>query len=513
MSAGRPVKSPPMSSASPKFADLRAFIAFLEERGQLLRVDEPVSTHLEMTEIHRRLIASGGPAVVFENAVTEGGGKASMPVAVNLFGTVERTAWAMGVRPGGLRELGEKLAFLRQPTPPRGLREAWEQIPVLREALSMRPRAVRRAPCQQRVFTGGEATLDMLPIQSCWPGEPAPLITWPLVITRPPDAASDDASACNIGVYRMQKLSPRSAIMRWLAHRGGAMHHLQWRERGQDMPVAIAIGADPATIMAAVTPLPETLGEYLYAGLLRGARGSLVPAVTQPLLVPANAEIVIEGTVSATRTAPEGPYGDHTGYYNSVEPFPVLDITAITMRRDPLYMTTFTGRPPDEPSRMAEAMGEVFLPLLRQQFPEIADFWLPPEGCSYRIGVCSIRKRYPGHARRVMMGLWSALRQFSYTKLLIVVDEDINPRSWPDVMWALSTRFDASRDVVIIEDTPIDYLDFASPKEGLGGKLGLDATTKMGNETSREWGRVLDMDGETKKRVDEMWPRLFNGGK
>ena len=499
-----------MAMRTGNFGDLRAFLAFLEERGELVRVREPVSTVLEMTEIHRRLIRREGPAVIFEKPVTESGTPAAMPVLVNLFGTVRRAAWGMGVEPEGLRALGEKLAFLRQPVPPRGLREAWEQVPVLREALSMRPKVVRRAPCQEIVREGAEADLTALPVQTCWPGEPAPLITWPLVVTRPPDARPEDTDRYNVGVYRMQRLGPRDAIMRWLAHRGGAMHHLEWKERGGDMPAAVAIGADPATIMAAVTPVPETLSEFHYAGLLRGGRGALVPARTQPLLVPANAEIVIEGRVSASETAEEGPYGDHTGYYNSVERFPVFHVTAVTMRRDPLYMSTFTGRPPDEPSVMAVALNEVFLPLLRQQFPEIVDFWLPPEGCSYRIGVAAIRKRYPGHARRVMMGLWSFLRQFSYTKLLIVVDEDVDPRSWEDVMWALSTRFDASRDVVILENTPIDYLDFASPREGLGGKLGLDATTKIGGETDREWGRVLDMDPEVVRRVDELWPKLFN---
>ncbi|HHN73100.1 MAG TPA: UbiD family decarboxylase, partial [Thermopetrobacter sp.] len=374
--------------------------------------------------------------------------------------------------------------------------------------LAMRPKTVKKAPCQQVVLTGEEADLDILPIQTCWPGEPAPLITWPLVITRPPEAAPDDAAACNIGVYRMQKLGPRRAIMRWLAHRGGAAHHRAWAARGEDMPVAVAIGADPATVMAAVTPVPETLGEYLYAGLLRRRRGELVPAVSQPLLVPASAEIVLEGTVSASETAPEGPYGDHTGYYNASEPFPVFRLTAITMRRDPLYLTTFTGRPPDEPSVIARALNEVFLPLLRQQFPEIVDFWLPPEGCSYRIGIARIRKRYPGQARRLMMGLWSFLPQFSYTKMLIVVDEDIDARDWADVMWALSTRFDAGRDVLIVPDTPVDYLDFASPVEGLGAKMGLDATTKIGVETEREWGRVLRMDAETERRVEELWRRL-----
>ncbi len=498
-----------MSNKLPKFADLRAFLTFLEGKGQLVRTDRPVSTVLEMTEIHRRLIREGGPAVIFERAVTGQGKRAAMPVVLNLFGTMERTAWAMGAEPDGLRELGRRLAFLRQPEPPKGLKGAWEQIPILREALNMRPRVVTRAPCQQQVFTGHEASLDDLPIQTCWPGEPAPLITWPLVITRPPDAPLEDTGACNIGVYRMQKLGARSAIMRWLAHRGGAMHHRQWKQAGRDMPAAIAIGADPATIMAAVTPVPETLSEYHYAGLLRGARGALTRAVTQDILVPACAEIVLEGTVSITEEAQEGPYGDHTGYYNSVEPFPVFRLSAITMRRDPLYLTTFTGRPPDEPSVMAQAMNEVFVPLLQQQFPEIADFHLPPEGCSYRIGVAAIRKAYPGHARRVMMGLWSYLRQFSYTKLLIIVDEDIDVRSWADVMWALSTRFDASRDLLVVENTPIDYLDFASPKEGLGGKLGLDATTKLGVETDREWGKVLDMDEDTRARIDALWPELF----
>ena len=500
-----------MSRDVPKFSDLRGFLSWLEERGELRRVRAPVSTALEMTEIHRRLIRSGGPAVLFEHPVNERGEKAAMPVLVNLFGTVRRAAWGMGVETHGLRALGEKLAFLRQPAPPKGMKEALAAMPMLREALAMRPKIISRAPCQRQVLEGEAASLDDLPIQTCWPGEPAPLITWPLVITRPPDADAKDAARCNIGVYRMQKLGPRAAIMRWLAHRGGAMHHLEWKEAGRDMPAAIAIGADPATIMAAVTPVPETLSEFHYAGLLRGARGELTMAKTQDILVPASAEIVLEGTVSITETAEEGPYGDHTGYYNSVERFPVFNLTAITMRRDPLYLSTFTGRPPDEPSIMAEAMGEVFLPLLQQQFPEITDFWLPPEGCSYRIGVCAIRKRYPGHARRVMMGLWSYLRQFSYTKLLIVVDDDIDVRSWPDVMWALSTRFDAARDVMLVENTPIDYLDFASPVEGLGGKLGLDATTKTGGETTREWGRVLDMDEATKQRVDEMWSSLGLG--
>jgi 4-hydroxy-3-polyprenylbenzoate decarboxylase len=492
----------------PVFEDLRDFLAYLDHRGELARSRHPVSMALEVTEIHRRLIRRRGPALILENARMPDGAAASLPVLLNPFGTRRRAAWAMGVEEEELNTLGETLAWLRQPRLPRDLTEARDHTPLLRRVLAARPRIVRRAPCQETVREAASASLDELPIQICWPGEPAPLITWPLVITRPPEAAADDPSAYNIGVYRMQKLGPRRAIIRWLAHRGGAAHHRAWQALGRDMPVAIAIGADPATIMAAVTPVPETLGEYLYAGLLRRRRGRLVPAVSQPLLVPATAEIVLEGLVSASETAPEGPYGDHTGYYNAAEPFPVFRLTAITMRRDPFYLTTYTGRPPDEPAVIAEAMNEVLIPLLRQQFPELLDFWLPPEACSYRIGVARIRKHHPGQARRLMLGLWSFLPQFSYTKILIVVDEDIDARSWPDVMWALSTRFDASRDVLIIPDTPIDYLDFASPREGLGGKLGLDATTKIGSETDREWGRVLRMDPQVEKKIESVWRDL-----
>ncbi len=504
-----PRKDTPMADTPPVFEDMRAFLAWLEGQGELRRTAHPVSMALEVTEIHRRLIRAQGPALVLDNARREDGTPAGMPVVINLFGTRQRTAWALGCADEtALKSLGETLAALRQPRLPKGLSEARAQAPLLKRILAARPRIVRRAPCQQVVREGKKASLDDLPIQTCWPGEPAPLITWPLIITRPPGAAPDDAAACNIGVYRMQKLGPRKAIVRWLAHRGGAAHHRAWQARGRDMPVAIAIGADPATIMAAVTPVPETLGEYLYAGLLRRRRGELVPAVSQPLLVPASAEIVLEGTVSATETAPEGPYGDHTGYYNAVEPFPVFRLTAVTMRRDPLYLTTFTGRPPDEPSVMAEAMNDVLLPLLRQQFPEVLDFWLPPAACSYRMGIARIRKTYPGQARRVMMGLWSFLPQFTYTKILIVVDEDIDARRWDDVVWALATRFDPARDVLVVPDTPIDYLDFASPREGLGGKLGLDATVKIGSETDRAWGRVLRMDREIEERIESIWQDL-----
>ncbi len=498
-----------MAEIPPPFEDMRAFLAWLEHKGELRHLAHPVSMALEVTEIHRRLVRAGGPALVLDNAKQADGTPAGMPVVINLFGTRRRTAWAMGCADEkALMALGEDLAALRQPRLPQGLGDVRDQAPLLKRILAARPRIVRHAPCQQVIREGKRASLDDLPIQTCWPGEPAPLITWPLVITRPPETAPDDATACNIGVYRMQKLGPHTAIMRWLAHRGGAAHHRAWRARGEDMPAAIAIGADPATIMAAVTPVPETLGEYVYAGLLRRRRSDLVPAVSQPILVPASAEIVLEGIVSVRETALEGPYGDHTGYYNAAEPFPVFHLTAITMRRDAVYHTTYTGRPPDEPSVMAEAMNEVLLPLLRQQFPEILDFWLPPAACSYRLGIARIRKHVPGQARRLMMGLWSFLPQFTYVKLLIVVDADIDARNWDDVIWALATRFDPARDALVVPDTPIDYLDFASPREGLGGKLGLDATTKIGSETDREWGRPLKMDGKVAERIESIWQDL-----
>lgn len=495
-----------MSKERKDITSLGSFLDYLERQGQLVRVSEPVSTVLEMTEIQTRLLATRGPAVLFEKPVLADGRISDMPVLANLFGSVERTAWGLGCEPAGLRALGEELAFLKQPTPPQGMREAMEKFPQLKAVLAMKPGKVSKAPVQAKVFTGDEIDLDTLPIMTCWPGEPAPLITWPLVITRPPD--DERTSAYNLGVYRMQVRDRQSAIMRWLEHRGGAQHHRQWAARGEDMPIAVAIGADPGTILAAVTPVPDTLSEYHYAGLLRKKRLELVDAKTVPLKVPAEAEIVLEGYVSASETAPEGPYGDHTGYYNSVEHFPVMRLTAITMRKKPVYLSTFTGRPPDEPSVIAEALNEVFIPLLQQQFPEITDFWLPPEGCSYRIGVVAIRKKYPGHARRIMMGLWSWLAQFSYTKLLIVVDDDIDARSWEDIMWAVSTRADAARDLMVVENTPIDYLDFASPQSGLGGKLGIDATNKTGAETSREWGVPIRMDEAVVRRVDEMWARL-----
>ncbi len=489
------------------YASLRDFIERLESQGQLVRVKTPVSPVLEMTEIQTRLLAEQGPAVLFENVVEAGGKSWDMPVLVNLFGTVDRVALGMERTPAELRQVGETLAFLRQPEPPGGWREALEMLPLLKTVMAMRPRTVKRAPCQEIVLTGDDIDLGLLPIQTCWPGEPAPLITWPLVVTKGPTGAREDAF--NLGIYRMQVLGRDRTLMRWLAHRGGAQHHRRWGNLHRDpLPAAVVLGADPGTILAAVTPVPDTLSEYQFAGLLRGAKVDLVDCKTVPLKVPAEAEIVLEGLVSLEDYGDEGPYGDHTGYYNSVETFPVFQITAMTMRKKPIYLSTFTGRPPDEPSVLGQALNEVFIPLMQQQFPEIVDFWLPPEGCSYRIAVVSIRKAYPGHAKRVMMAVWSYLRQFMYTKFVIVVDDDINARDWKDVMWAISTRMDPVRDITLVERTPIDYLDFASPESGLGGKLGLDATTKIGTETTREWGRQIRMDQDVIDLIDQKWPDL-----
>ncbi|MCF8483105.1 MAG: UbiD family decarboxylase [Rhodospirillum sp.] len=491
------------------FESLRDFISQLEREGRLVRVTAPVSPVLEMTEIQTRLLAEGGPAVLFENVRREDGSAYDMPVLVNLFGTVERVALGMDRKPEDLRAVGETLAFLKQPEPPGGWREAVGMMPLLKTVLSMKPKTVSRAPCQEVVLTGDEVDLSALPIQSCWPGEPAPLITWPLVVTQGPRAQGKDArkeDAFNLGIYRMQVTSKTTTLMRWLKHRGGAQHYQRWaKERREPLPAAVVIGADPGVILAAVTPVPDTLSEYQFAGLLRGRKVELVDCKTVPLKVPATAEIVLEGHVMLDEFGDEGPYGDHTGYYNSVEQFPVFRISAITMRKNPIYLSTFTGRPPDEPSVLGEALNEVFIPLLTQQFPEIVDFWLPPEGCSYRIAVVSMRKAYPGHAKRVMMGVWSFLRQFMYTKFVIVVDDDINCRDWKDVMWAISTRMDPVRDITTVTDTPIDYLDFASPESGLGGKIGLDATNKLPPETHREWGEKLRMDQEVIDRVSRDW--------
>ena len=495
------------------YPSLRDFMAKLEAAGDLVRVREPVSTVLEMTEIQTRLLAEQGPAVLFERPIKADGTISDIPVLVNLFGTVKRVA--QGVTIGGkerttapeLRDVGELLASLRQPEPPRSLGDAFEMLPLAKAALSMRPKTVSRAACQEVVLRGDDIDLTRLPIQTCWPGEPAPLITWPLVVTKGPSEAREDNF--NLGIYRMQVLSKNQTIMRWLRHRGGAQHHARWaKEHREPLPAAVVLGADPGTILAAVTPVPDTLSEYQFAGLLRGDRVELVDCVSQPLKVPAEAEIILEGEVSLSDYRDEGPYGDHTGYYNAVEQFPVFTVTAITMRRQPIYLSTFTGRPPDEPSVLGEALNEVFIPLIQQQFPEIVDFWLPPEGCSYRIAVVSMKKAYPGHAKRVMMGVWSYLRQFMYTKWVIIVDDDINARDWKEVMWAVATRMDPARDITVIENTPIDYLDFASPESGLGSKIALDATNKWPPETKREWGRQIAMAEDVVKAVNEKWAKL-----
>jgi 4-hydroxy-3-polyprenylbenzoate decarboxylase len=495
------------------YKSLREFLATLEADGAFKRIAEPVSTHLEMTEISDRLIRAGGPAVQFDQPVHADGRPSEMPALCNLFGTVKRVAQAVTMdgkartTAADLREVGELLAFLRQPEPPRGFRDALELLPLMKNVMAMRPNTVSRAPCQEVVLEGNAIDLDRLPIQTCWPGDIGPLITWPLVVTKgPSDSKEDDY---NLGIYRMQKLDKRRTLMRWLKHRGGAQHYARWRkEKPEPLPAAAVIGADPGVILGAVTPVPDTLSEYQFAGLLRGRKVDLVPCKTIPLKVPAEAEIVLEGHVMLDEFEDEGPFGDHTGYYNSVEKFPVFRISAITMRRDPIYHTTYTGRPPDEPSVLGEALNEVFIPLLQQQFPEIKDFWLPPEGCSYRIAVISMKKAYPGHAKRVMMGAWSFLRQFMYTKWIIVVDDDVNARDWKDVMWAISTRMDPARDTTVIESTPIDYLDFASPEESLGSKIGLDATNKLPPETKREWGRLISMDEKIVQAVTEKWGRL-----
>ncbi|MFP4243458.1 MAG: 4-hydroxy-3-polyprenylbenzoate decarboxylase [Ectothiorhodospira sp.] len=484
-----------------KYRDLREFIRGLEERGDLQRIQVPVDPHLEMTEVCDRVLRGGGPALLFERPTGH-----DIPVLANLFGTPARVALGMGAESTeALREVGRLLAFLKEPDPPRGLKAAWDTLPVLRKVLDMAPRQVRSPACQQVVLEGDRVDLGGLPVQHCWPGDAGPLITWGLVVTRGPHRERQ-----NMGIYRQQVLGPDRVIMRWLSHRGGALDFRDWQQArpGEPFPVAVVLGADPATLLAAVTPIPDTLSEHAFAGLLRGARTQLARCLGSDLQVPATAEIVLEGVIHPGDTAPEGPFGDHTGYYNEVDRFPVLTVQRITHRRDPLYLSTYTGRPPDEPAILGMALNEVFVPILAKQFPEITDFYLPPEGCSYRMAVVRIRKQYPGHARRVMMGIWSFLRQFMYTKFIIVVDDDIDARDWKDVIWAMTTRMDPVRDTVTVERTPIDYLDFASPVSGLGSKMGFDATNKWPGETDREWGRPIAMTPEVKARVDALWDSL-----
>lgn len=489
------------------YSSLRDFIDHLEKEKKLVRITEPVSADLEMTEIGRRVLNDGGPALLFENVIKCDGSKSSMPVLTNLFGTVERVAMGINAKPEDLRNIGHTLAELRQPEPPSGFKDALDKLPMLKKAMTMRPKTVKKAPVHEVVLTGDDIDLSTLPIQKCWPDDVSPLITWPLVVSKGPGKIKEDDF--NLGIYRMQYLNKTQTLMRWLKHRGGAQHHRRWKaEKSEPLPVAIVLGADPATILGAVTPVPDTLSEYQFAGLLRGKKTELVDCKTIPIKVPATAEIVIEGHVSLDDYQDEGPFGDHTGYYNNVEKFPVFTASAVTMRKNPIYLSTYTGKPPDEPAILGQALNEIFIPLLQQQFPEIVDFWLPPEGCSYRVAVVSIKKAYAGHAKRVMMGVWSYLRQFLYTKFVIVVDDDINVRDWKEVIWAMSTRMDPVRDTTMMENTPIDYLDFASPVSGLGGKVGFDATNKIDGETDREWGKLIAMDEDVIKAVDEKWAKL-----
>ncbi len=483
--------------------DLREFIRRLEACGELKRIATAVYPRLEITEIADRVLRAGGPALLFERPKT-----GEMPVLANLFGTPQRVALGMGEEGDwqtALREVGRLLAYLKEPEPPKGFKDAWEKLPILKQVLNMAPKRVRSAPCQEIVWEGKDVDLSRLPLMTCWPGDVAPLITWGLTVTRGPNKPRQ-----NLGIYRQQVIAPNKVIMRWLAHRGGALdfrdHCL--KHPGEPFPVAVVLGCDPATILGAVTPVPDTLSEYQFAGLLRGGKTELAKCLGNDLDVPARAEIVLEGVIHPGEMALEGPYGDHTGYYNEQAEFPVFTIERITMRREPIYHSTYTGKPPDEPAMLGVALNEVFVPLLQKQFPEISDFYLPPEGCSYRLAVVSLKKAYPGHAKRVMFGVWSFLRQFMYTKFIIVVDDDIDIRSWREVIWALTTRVDAARDTLIAEHTPIDYLDFAAPVAGLGSKMGIDATNKWPGETNREWGRPIVMDAAVKRRVDELWNQL-----
>ncbi len=484
-----------------KYKDLRDFITQLEKQGELKRISMPVDPKLEMTEICDRTLRAGGPALLFENPVGS-----DVPVLANLFGTPKRVAMGMGeTSVEALREVGKLLAFLKEPEPPKGLKDAWSKLPIFKKVLSLSAKEVKKAPCQEVVLEGDDVDLSKLPIQHCWPGDAAPLVTWPLVITKGPNKDRH-----NLGIYRQQVIGKNRLIMRWLSHRGGALDFREFQEQnpGQPYPVSVALGADPATILGAVTPVPDTLSEYAFAGLLRNSRTEVVKSIGSDLMVPASAEYILEGYIYPDDMADEGPFGDHTGYYNEIDQFPVFTVERITHRKDPIYHSTYTGRPPDEPAILGVALNEVFVPILQKQFPEITDFYLPPEGCSYRMAVVTIKKQYPGHAKRVMLGVWSFLRQFMYTKFVIVTDDDVNARDWNDVIWAITTRMDPTRDTTLIDNTPIDYLDFASPVSGLGSKMGLDATNKWPGETDREWGIPIVMDDAVKQKVDDMWDEL-----
>ncbi len=484
-----------------QYKDLRDFIALLEEKNLLKRIKQPISTYLEMTEISDRTLRAGGPALIFENPIGF-----DTPVLANLFGTPERVAMGMGQKSvSALRDVGTLLATLKEPEPPKGFKDALAKLPLYKQVLNMSAKQVKKAPCQEVVLSGDDVDLTKLPIQHCWPGDVAPLVTWGLTVTKGPHKERQ-----NLGIYRQQLLGKNKLIMRWLSHRGGALDFQEFKKAfpGEKYPVSVALGADPATILGAVTPVPDTLSEYAFAGLLRGNKTEVVKSISNDLQVPASAEYVLEGYIDPDETAPEGPYGDHTGYYNEVDDFPVFTVTHLTHRREPIYHSTYTGRPPDEPAILGVALNEVFVPILQKQFPEIVDFYLPPEGCSYRMAVVTMKKQYPGHAKRVMLGVWSFLRQFMYTKFVIVCDDDINARDWQDVIWAITTRMDPARDTTLIENTPIDYLDFASPISGLCSKMGMDATNKWQGETDREWGVPIVMPDDVKAKVDELWQEL-----
>jgi len=487
--------------AQEKYKDLREFIAMLEARGELVRIKQEIDPNLEMTEISDRTLKAKGPALLFENPKGY-----DYPVLTNLFGTPERVALGMGQKDvSALREVGIVLAALKEPEPPKGMRDAWDKLPIYKQVLNMAPKLVKKAACQAFVIKGDDVDLSKLPIQTCWPGDAGPLVTWPLVITRGPHKERQ-----NLGIYRQQLIAKNKLIMRWLSHRGGALDFREWQQQnpGKPYPVAVALGADPATILGAVTPVPDTLSEYAFAGLLRGSKTEVVNALSSDLQVPASAEFILEGFIYPDDMADEGPFGDHTGYYNEVDQFPVFTVETITHRENPIYHSTYTGRPPDEPAILGVALNEVFVPILQKQFPEIVDFYLPPEGCSYRMAIVTIKKQYPGHAKRIMLGVWSFLRQFMYTKFVIICDDDVNARNWEDVIWAITTRMDPTRDTTLIDNTPIDYLDFASPVSGLGSKMGMDATNKWPGETTREWGEPIVMDKSVSERVDDIWESL-----
>ena len=483
------------------YQDLRDFINSLEQEGDLIRIKQKIDPYLEITEVADRTLKAAGPALLFEQA-----GDSKIPLLANLFGTEKRVAKALGEQQtAALRDIGKLLAFLKEPEPPKGFKDALKTLPIYRKILDMSPKVIRKPLCQQIILKGEEVDLSILPVQTCWPGDAGPLITWGLVTTKGPNKDRQ-----NMGIYRQQVIAKNKVIMRWLSHRGGALDYKEWQQQKPDepFPVVVTLGCDPATILAAVTPIPDGLSEYAFAGLLRGSKTELAKSILSELQIPARAEIMLEGFIYPDELADEGPFGDHTGYYNEVDKFPVFTIEAMTMRKDPIYHSTYTGRPPDEPAVLGVALNEVFVPILQKQFPEIVDFYLPPEGCSYRVAIVSMKKQYPGHAKRVMMGVWSFLRQFMYTKFVIVVDDDIDTRNWQDVIWAITTRMDPVRDTTMIENTPIDYLDFASPVSGLGSKMGMDATNKLPGETTREWGVPIEMDVKVKQKIDDLWDDL-----